>query len=304
MTAEHYEEIFEVKTPARLVVKNVSGTVTIQPGADDQIKVLATKHVDKGDPERTEVILEQSNDGVVSAIAKYDSSDWFGFGFHQPCKVDFEITTPIACSVRLKTVSASASVQGLEGDFRFKTVSGRLELEDLKGTIDANTVSGSLLADNLHGPADLESVSGKIRATDCDFGKLYANTVSGSITVFSGIGEGPYKFNTVSGRIKFVVPEKTACTVRASSLSGGFKTNLKATHSSIGRRRWHTELEGGGTEVRMKSVSGGLYLVTSEDANGHSPKVKSKSKEERIKILTKLESGELSVEDTLKELSI
>jgi DUF4097 and DUF4098 domain-containing protein YvlB len=302
MIEENYEETFKVETPARLVVKNVRGTVSIKPGAEDEINILATKHLDSGNPENTEVILEQSQDGVVNAIAKYDTSDLLGFGLHRPCKVDFEITTPKACSVRLKTVSASSSAQGLEGDFRFKSVSGRLALEDLTGSIEANTVSGSLLANHLRGPAELESVSGKIEATDCDFSKLYANSVSGKITVFSEVGDGPYKFNTVSGRIKFIVPQKTACTISASSVSGKFKTDLNAKYSSIGRRNWHADLEGGGTEVRMKSVSGGLYLITSEDAIGQSPEVKPKSRQERIEILSKLESGEISVEDTLKEL--
>ena len=303
MTGENFEELFfDVDTPARLVVKNVRGMVTIHSGDDSQIKVRATKHLDTGNPEMTELILEKGEDGVVMAIAKYDNSDWFGFGLNQPCKVDFDITTPKECSVRLKTVSASSSVRGLIGDFRFKSVSGKLEIEDLSGSIEANTVSGDLLADNLNGPAELESVSGKIRATDCDFGKLYASTVSGKVTVFSSVGEGPYRFNSVSGKIKFIVPAKTACTVQASSVSGRFKTDLQATFSSIGRRNWHAELEGGGTEVRMKSVSGGLYLVTSEDSTGESPEVKPKSRQERIEILTKLESGELSVEDTLKKL--
>jgi len=63
-------------------------------------------------------------------------------------------------------------------------------------------------------------------------------------------------------------------------------------------------LEGGGTEIRMKSVSGNLYVVTSEDVSGVAPRVKHNTREERLAVLTQLEGGNISVEDALSQLGI
>ncbi len=49
----------------------------------------------------------------------------------------------------------------------------------------------------------------------------------------------------------------------------------------------------GGTEIRMNSVSGNLYVVTSEDASGAAPRVKHKTREERLEVLTQLEGGNI-----------
>lgn len=52
----------------------------------------------------------------------------------------------------------------------------------------------------------------------------------------------------------------------------------------------------------MKSVSGSLYLVTSENDQAITPQVKRPSKDERMALLTMLQAGELSIEDAPAQL--
>ncbi len=206
--------------------------------------------------------------------------------------------------MNLKTVSSSADVEGLEGDFKINSVSGIVKLSELSGSINAKNVSGKLLGENLSGPAKLETVSGEIRAEDSDFPSLNSTTVSGSAIIHTVLGDGPYKLSSISGSVKLVVPENSKCSVHAKSISGRFRTDLNASFSSINRRSWDVDLEGGGTEIRMNSVSGNLYVVTSEDVSGVAPRVKHKTREERFEVLTQLEGGNISVEDALSQLGI
>jgi DUF4097 and DUF4098 domain-containing protein YvlB len=206
--------------------------------------------------------------------------------------------------VKLKTVSGSADIEGLEGDFKINSVSGMVKLSELSGSINAKNVSGKLLGENLSGPAMLESVSGEIRVEDSNIPSLNFTTVSGSAIVHTDLGDGPYKLSSISGSVKLVVPENTRCSVHAKSISGRFRTDLNASFSSINRRSWNVDLEGGGTEIRMNSVSGNLYVVTSEDVNGVAPRVKHKTRKERLEALTQLEGVNISVEDALSQLGI
>ncbi len=301
MSQEIFEETFEVSAPAKLVVKNIRGNVEVQAGDEGIIKVTAIKHLDSGDQERTSIIIEQNDDGTVAAYTEWDQ---YGsvFNFGKPCKVVYTIETPAECRVKINTVSGSVLVNGLTGDSKIKTVSGNLNLQNLSGEISANTVSGTLLGDNLTGPLDLDTVSGSIKLKGSQAERLTANSVSGSVRVQAELGEGPHRFHTVSGSVKVIVPTEKAYTLRAKSVSGSFKTDLPATSVEGSRRKWRVELYGGGPQISMKTVSGSMRLLTSADAQGASPKVVRKTRQERLDILGKLEKGESSLEETLQAL--
>lgn len=302
MPQESIEKTFEVESPAKLIVKNIRGSIVIKPGDEGQIKINAVKHLDSGFPEETNIEISQNGNGEVCVTTQHTHNGFWKSG--RPCKVDYQIFAPKSCSVNLKTVSSSADVEGLEGDFKINSVSGTVKLTELSGSINAKNVSGKLLGENLSGPAKLESISGEIRAEDSNLLSLNSTTVSGSAIIHTDLGDGPYKLSSISGSAKLVVPENTKCSVHAKSISGRFHTDLNASFSSINRRSWDVDLEGGGTEIRMNSVSGNLYVVTSEDVSGVTPRVKHKTREERFEVLTQLEGGNISVEDALSKLGI
>lgn len=303
MTTEYYEETFEVKTPANLAISNVRGPVTVTEGDGDKIMVKATKYLDSGDPENTTVDIFQRKNGTVEAKTEYPNSVWRLF--NKPCKVEYEITTPKNCSVKLNVVNSAVDIRGLEGKFKFNSVNGEMILKDLSGDFNIHSVNGKISAEKLEGAVDIDSVNGKIAILASNLLSVKSNSVNGCVTIESPLGDGPYDFNSVSGTVKLVVPEGTGCTVEANSISGEIKTDLPATRYSKKPGQVYAELGGGGTRITMKSVSGGLYVVTDRDSKGSSlsSQFKVKSKEERLEVLTKLEKGELSVEDTLKELN-
>ena len=64
--------------------------------------------------------------------------------------------------------------------------------------------------------------------------------------------------------------------------------------------------QGGGPAVTYKSVSGTLRIVTSEDEKISEPKIKEKptpQSKDQMDVLRKIERGEISVDEALKELN-
>lgn len=296
-----YEENFDVSAPAKLVVKNICGEIKVSPTEGSQIRVVAVVDLDSGEGESTEVLIEQDDDGTVRAKTSYEHERFFGA--HKPCKVHYTIEAPADTSVYIKNVSGPIDVQGLNGKHRIKAVSGSVYLADLNGEIEASTVSGKIEAKNLIGPAELNTVSGRLRVESSDIPRLRATSVSGKLVVGTPLGEGPYELKTVSGSVRLIVPDGTGCSVKANSVSGRLKTDQLNVSGHVSKRKWDVDINGGGTSVRLKSVSGSLYIVTSEGASAGAVRVHKQPREDRMDILSKVSEGDLTVEDAMAKLN-
>ena len=309
MSEETFEHTFEVEVPARLKVSNVRGHVDIRPGEDEIIRVTAIKHQGSGLNGNTQIIIEQEEDGLVIAEAKYDKSVTNWFGLNKPCRVDFTIQVPKACSVKVNCVSSSAAVEGLDGDIDINCVSGNLELSDLSGKFNFSSVSGKITADNLTGPLEMNNVSGKVQITQSQIPSMIGKTVSGHVSVETPLTEGPYEFKSVSGNLVLITPDDTACTIRTKSVSGRTKVNLPVTSKSGTRNKRYIEVAGGGPEVLVNSVSGVLKIgspnfVKLEEPAETVPSVEAAPPpKSQMQILQEIENGEITVDEALKQLN-
>ncbi len=281
---ETFEYAFDVPAHAQLEIRNVRGDIQVLPGPSGQIRVKAVKHVAGLYPERTRVQIDQLPDKTVRAITEKEPRLSFIPFQDTPCRVDYFIEAPADCSVSLSSVACDSSVEGLQGDFSLRTVSGRLR------------------ASGLTGSATIKSVSGKVVVAASNLSELQCSTVSGSATVHTPLGDGPYRLKSVSGKLRLVIPMGTPCTVHAKSVSGQLKTSLPATLLERGRRTWRADLNGGGVEVKMSTVSGNMLLVTNEDETAREPSIHRQTREDRLAILNRLDSGDLSVDDALSAL--
>lgn len=300
MSQETIDRTFTVTSPARLAVHNVRGLVKIRPGAPGQIAVTAVKHTQTGNADRTRLELEQAADGQVTIAARFDSSATFFFWNPQPCRVDFTIQVPPeACRLQASGVSNSLEVSGLQGEFTLSSVSGKVTLQDLAGALKLNTVSGDVRADRLTltAPLEVETVSGAVRVRASSVAALQGNTVSGDVMLETALGAGPYDVSSVSGDVGFLVPPATACDMELKTLSGDLATDLAVTARSRSRGRQIVEINGGGVEVSLNSVSGSLTMMCRLDEESAPAGAAS-----RQEILERIERGELSVEDALHQL--
>lgn len=296
MSSETSEFTFKVPSPAKLNINNISGSVTIQPGGDEIIHVLAVKHPGKRDADHTSIDCLQAEDGAVTVSTRYSDPGWNWFFGNQVCDVDYVVTAPRFCSLHLNGVSNGVFVTGFEGEFEFKTVSGDMNLQSLCGSLKIDSVSGDVRGEQFAGPCQIKTVSGDIRLQDSNLISTQVNTVSGDVYLQTGLSDGPYKFHAVSGDIRLIVPATSSCNVEMHSVNGDLSTNLPVNRSSHHQGIHSAQIGAGGVCVTLNSVSGDLML----ECDGEIPPAKEKNS---LEILSKLESGELSVEDALTQLN-
>ena len=259
MSDETIEKTFQVADPARLIISNIRGSITIQPGEANVIQVSAVKH-GNFDSGRYGIDMSQDSDGSVRIETRANETMFGLFSF--PPRVEYSLHVPQGVHLDASGVSSTLNVSGLEGVFKFKTVSGDIDLAHLTGTFKLNAVSGDITGSHLNGLLDLSTVSGRVRLLESSFPTANASTVSGNLTFQTAISDGPYHFSSVSGSVHMLVPSDARCTVELNSVSGSIRSSLPATTTRMGHGLKVTQIQGGGTAVRLKSVSGNVVIET------------------------------------------
>jgi hypothetical protein len=276
--SETIEKTFSVSSPARLVVSNIRGHTEVRAGEEGVIRITAVKHTSSGDPKSTKIEITQEADGTIKAATRFPDAIWSWLTLSFPCRVDYLVVAPRACSLKLSGVSNDTSVQGFEGECSINSVSGEVEVKDLTGPLNVSTVSGEVNLENLAGAVklhtvsggirdkhldgtlDVDTVSGKVELTASNLASIQTKSVSGNMEIESPLGAGPYHFHSVSGEVRLKVPADTRCTTELHSISGRLDAALPQTSASRHNGTQVAEVQGGGVKVTMNSVSGGLSV--------------------------------------------
>jgi hypothetical protein len=254
-------------------------------------------------PDSPHLTLSQKDDGSVKINTRYDHKGFRFFRNWYPCKVDYTVLVPKECSLKVRGVSNSATIEGILGEVDISSVSGGIECRSLMGQIKIKTVSGDVQGEALSGSARLNAVSGDINLKNSDFPALRGKTVSGDLVIETPLGDGPYEFNSVSGDIKLDISPVDGATVSSSSISGDVRTSLPLSHTNQSRNHRRFEIKGGGVEINHSSISGDLIL-DGENNNGAS-EIESEEgpsldrSPTRTDILGCVDSGELSVDQMI-----
>jgi hypothetical protein len=166
--------------------------------------------------------------------------------------------------------------------------------------------------DELSGPVKVDTVSGDVNLSDSTFPRLDSSTVSGNLVVETPLGEGPYRFNTVSGEVDLMIPADTGCLVRSSSISGRIKTSLPGHYIREQGGKRQLKVQSGGPLVHHHSISGNLRLtapdqpaeaVSTSSADTKAQADMGAATENRMEVLERIARGELSVDEGIKELT-
>jgi len=317
MSHETIEKTLKVGAPAILTLSNIRGSVEILPGEDNIIQIKAVKQNNSGDEDHTKIAITQVDSNHVSVSTKF-RNDWRRIPSHKPSRVAYTVRVPKACSLKISGISNSSAIQGVDGELVINTISGSIKLEDISGSIKIDSVSGRVSANRIVGPLTLNTVSGNINLHESHFPRIDGHTVSGKVNIQSSIVEGPYYFKSVSGDVEFIVPPDSTISAQLKSISGRIKTPLTITSSHINRGNSNLEIQGGGVEVQVKSVSGSLYFkpsiqtnnevmnnssVQNNDQHTTLPANEPPSTGNNIKILDRIAAGKLSVDEAIEQIS-
>jgi hypothetical protein len=151
---------------------------------------------------------------------KWPGMFWWLFGGR--FKVDVSVVVPSDTAVGLNVVSGTVIASSLRNGAAVDVTSGRITLLGIDGNVAGKIVSGSIEGLTLGGEVDFETVSGEIVVADSTARRVYARTISGSVTcdLDNPPEDTDVRLDTVSGEIIARVREDSDLRVNLNAVSG------------------------------------------------------------------------------------
>ncbi len=149
---ETRDDSFVVGSSSRLVVNGFNGSIVVNAGPANTIRVQATlKKADKVDYQVT-----QDGD-TVSVEAKQKGSTT-----GRSPGAEIEVTAPLSTRVELRTSNGMIELRGMEESGTLRTSNGKIVVENVRGSLDARTSNGAINVSALEGSVNLQTSNGPI----------------------------------------------------------------------------------------------------------------------------------------------
>ena len=223
-----------------LWIRNVRGSVTVEPVKGDSVQIAAIKSYRSSDTAQVRLMAVPSDRGLtVCALWPGSSGNCTAEGEFKSggtgrsdIAVDFTVRLPRGVRLDANTVFGDIHVAGASAPIKVRTVSGDVDVETSQGPVTVGSVNGDVHA-RVRGFADTGGVS--------------ITTVNGSVTSeLPPTLDADVEAHTINGSISTDYP---------LSVTGKFTTHsLKGT---VGR---------GGRDVRITTVNGSIQLKKAASA--------------------------------------
>jgi hypothetical protein len=221
---KEFNQSYPLQPGGSFDLQNVNGPVELQGWDGDTVEIHAVKTAKNKESDLDLVSIDvDARSGALSVSTRYPQNEGV--------EVVVEYTVRIPHKARVEhvgTVNGTLRVSGIETVEELRTVNGNIEVYDGGGAVHAHTTNGNVHLELLH-------VADKNGAV--------AETTNGSVLV--------------------AIPADTHADLEARCLNGNFSSELPvAFESTLRPREMHGKLGHGGTPLRLRTVNGGIRIVT------------------------------------------
>ncbi|MGA2004775.1 MAG: DUF4097 family beta strand repeat-containing protein [Terriglobales bacterium] len=203
---------YTVGPNANISVDTQFGAISVKPGTNSQVIVIATLQSDK-----TEVDNLQHGNRIEIASHLQAGTD------QQSGRVDYELRVPADATLSLRSSSGPLSAENLEGDLTLEGSDAVVDVHNMSnGHVHVSTMGGPItLSDIRNGHVEISSISGAVTLKSVTGPLVRANSGSGRIFYEGDFGSGgDYKLTTHSGDIEAIAPADTSADFSAHSIRG------------------------------------------------------------------------------------
>jgi hypothetical protein len=225
---DQWTRTYTIAGNGRFAVKNVNGTITIEPSADaSTIEVRAERTTRATSDEAARELLKKLEiveDVKPDAIRiETKAPKTFGRSGHE---IKYFVKVPAGVVVEAKTVNGGVRVNKVPNDVTAESVNGGVKGDGLSGHLDASTTNGGI---------------------EISLDKL---------------ADAGVKLETVNGGVDLTLPKAAKANISARVTNGGLHTGDLPieTVGEQSRRRLDGRMNGGGSPVELATTNGGIHL--------------------------------------------
>jgi hypothetical protein len=191
---------------------------------------------------------------------------WWIISGRKAYHADVSIAVPHHTPAALKLISGSLVASALRAGADVEVTSGRVTLLGLAGQVFARMCSGPVEALGMRGEVHLETVSGELVMAESTAERVYAKTISGSIT--ADLDNPPFDteiyLETISGEVTARVRDDSNLDVHLHAVSGRVTSAFPDVRyvGPTGRKNSASGKLGAGTgRLRVNTTSGNISLL-------------------------------------------
>ena len=254
------KSLAEPKPSSSFLKKVLGGGRTSQNSVDFTIKVPTDCNV---------AIRNSSGDIEVMGIrGRLDLSGLAGDMAVQDILGNVDVSTSSG-EVKIKNIDGNVTIKGSSINVTMTSVNGDIDIRNGSGNIVGEYVIGDVVVSQENGSVDLTRLEGDIRVTSAtgrvrveqEFGALDVSTESGDIDVTTELNSPKdYFVETVSGSIRFMVPEASGGKIDLEAGSCEIDTQIPIAIDSFSRTRISGRFGSGGPKISLATTSGDITL--------------------------------------------
>ena len=278
------EKSFAVAPGGTLDARTFGGSITIQTGPADTVRIVVHESIDASDDAAADRILQdldlklEAKDNTVVVSAEYKGSH-LGWLHRNPIRVAITATVPASFNAKAHTSGGNVEVGDLSGKVDVHTSGGNIQFGHLSGeskadtsggnivieeagaAVHAHTSGGNILLKESAAAGDLNTSGGDIRIERAG-GPVQAHTSGGRVTAqFTVAPTADCTLSTSGGNVHVTLPTTAAVTLDAHTSGGQVKTALPVT--IVGTHDKHHlrgTINGGGAKLTLRTSGGNISI--------------------------------------------
>ena len=258
---------------ARISVKNINGSITIEGWSNKEIHITGTLGEDvenlaiDGTENRLRIEVELPHHGH-----NRDADADLNIKVPVGAEIDVDVVncpidvTKVDGTLELESVNGNITVDGKPSRVKASTVNGRITLTVTSTEVETQTVNGRILLDGVSGEVRAGSVGGSIEVRGGKFDSAEFQTVSGDVDFTGALqGSGTFDFEAHSGDIILTLPANASAEFDISTFSGDILNDFgpsgqRKSKFGPGKELYFTT-GGGKARVSINTFSGDVRLV-------------------------------------------
>ena len=219
-------------------VRNLNGSVDVQPGTGTDTEVKAEKKWRRGDPQDVRFEVIKDGDNVTICALWFERSSCDAESYNTPrdhgdrgrrnndVNVHFTVKLPRGVKVLTSTVNGGIDIRGASAEAIAHTVNGEVAVATTTGPVEASTVNGGV----------------RVRMDEIE-------------------GSGDMDFSTVNGSVTVEAPASLNAEVRMSTVNGGVNSDYPLTITGrIQPKSIRGTIGTGGRQLKLTTVNGSIAL--------------------------------------------
>lgn len=164
-------------------------------------------------------------------------------------------------NVEIKANGSMISFFSIHGDLEIRNSSGGTSGEYLIGDVTISQADGEVALRGIEGDIRVKTASGRVEVEQ-DMGALDVGTETGDINITTELNSSKdYFVETISGSIRFLVPEASSGKVKLEAGSCDIDTQIPIAIDSFSRTRISGSFGSGGPKITLATMSGGIMLA-------------------------------------------